>query len=101
VGDHILETQEEADRHLVPFGLFWRTLLFDRELKRNGDKAAKGWFYTQRSRPTSIQKLLRTFLSVTFDRADTQVCKFCTTDVDAKASFLATRRSHAKRVLLF
>ena len=40
--------------------------------------------------------MLHKFLSVTtFNRTDTQVCKFCTTNVNAKSSFLATRRSHA------
>jgi len=33
--------EEEADRHSAAFRLFWRTLLFDRKVKRNGDRATK------------------------------------------------------------
>lgn len=86
---------------MVTINKFWRTLLFGREVKRDRDKAAKSWFYTQHSRPKAIEKLLHMFLSVTFNRADNHLCKFCTTDFDTKSSFLATRRIHAKRVLLF
>ena len=39
--------------------------------------------------------MLHKFLSVmSFNRTHTQVCKFYTTDVDAKYSFLAARKSH-------